>query len=161
VRRLPRDPHSGHIDYAELACASLDSLSQQAVVSGPVIVKRESPPHDAAALLLGRESFGDVNETSSQISASAPSGQSRSAYARGPPLLSEAAGGAPEHTTLVAALEANAACAVSADRGISYINVHGAVEFESYASLLTEARSLLGALRRTGLERGCAVALQV
>ena len=77
------------------------------------------------------------------------------AHTVGPPLAPAIALNAP--TTFVAALHTSA---VQLQRGITFV-VAGGAHFLSYAALLEEARSRLGALQELGLRKGDAVVMQL
>ena len=118
VRRIPRDVH-GHVTIDSLPVPGSMANSRDALqqVQNMAVVARE-PDVDAPALLLRRERFGC---TDGNYLSAAPTDDSSAppAYARGPPLLPECAGGVKEHATLLEALEHTARTAAT-DCGITF-----------------------------------------
>lgn len=159
LRRLPTVEELPTIIAADGGAAARGPAS----TDDAMVITREYTEVEPA-LLMGCERFASVDETVSQSKPGSsqpdsPAGEAL-AHARGPELLGANEGGTPEHETLVDALEHTARTAASGC-GITHLSADGAAKFESYATLLREARRMASGLLAAGLEPRTAVALQL
>ena len=74
-------------------------------------------------------------------------------------MATAAAGGPPEHATLVDALRSSAALS---DRGITYVRAGGSSTCtSSYADILAAAQHMLGGLQKLGMAKGDVCVMQI
>ncbi|MCY1022294.1 non-ribosomal peptide synthetase [Pyxidicoccus sp. MSG2] len=164
---LPRRP-DGRVDEEALSRIPIpdSGLAQRTEAmlratpgAGEVAVLVHAPTEPAPRLHLWRVLPGGMRGAAPELDAPARSASAPTTPSR-PPALSDGGPlvlphGAPE--TLVDALVR----AASGTKGVRYVQPGGAVVFQSYASLLNDARALLAGLTRAGLEPGARVILHI